>query len=116
MAKQPRARQAKSKSRQDAFHVLSDKAKSGPKKDTKISFGDVQMTRQGKKVLVMKVCTATSTCCHGRVLSQSCEVAVCRNLPESVDAHRQSLHRCILLSRHVLQGDLPAGFTSDMPS
>jgi hypothetical protein len=55
MAKQPRARQAKSKSRQDAFHVLTDKAKSGPKKDNKISFGDVKMARQGKKVLIMKV-------------------------------------------------------------
>jgi ABC transport system ATP-binding/permease protein len=55
MSRQPKARQAKSKSRMDAFEELTAKARSGPARDVVIDFGDISMARQGKKVLVMKV-------------------------------------------------------------
>jgi ABC transport system ATP-binding/permease protein len=57
MARQPKARSTKSQARIDAFHELKAKAQSGPRRDFAVDFGDVQMARQGNKVLVMKVCT-----------------------------------------------------------
>lgn len=57
MRRQPKARGTKAKARVDAYEELTDKAKSGPKAEVKIDFGDVAMARQGQKVIVMKVCS-----------------------------------------------------------
>lgn len=54
MARQPKARGTKSKARVEAFAELTVKARSGPKKDLQVDFGNVQMARQGSKVLIMK--------------------------------------------------------------
>lgn len=58
MARQPKARESKSKARVDAFEELTVKARSGPKQDVSIDFRKIStgMARQGKKVMVMKVC------------------------------------------------------------
>ena len=59
MARQPKARESKSKARIENFEVLTAKARSGPQKDTSIDFRKISsgMARQGKKVMVMKVCS-----------------------------------------------------------
>jgi hypothetical protein len=54
MARQPKARGTKSKARVEAFGELTAKARSGPKRDLQVDFGNVQMVRQGSKVLIMK--------------------------------------------------------------
>lgn len=58
--RQPKARQAKSRARVDAYGELLAKAQSGPKEDFKVGFGDIQMARQGRKVVVMQVCCVQS--------------------------------------------------------
>ncbi|PNW81895.1 hypothetical protein CHLRE_06g265100v5 [Chlamydomonas reinhardtii] len=59
MAKQPKARQAKSMARQQKFYELSDRAKDVPTADLKVDFGTAPgaMARQGNKVIrCEKVC------------------------------------------------------------
>ena len=46
MRRQPKARSTKSKTREAAFYELSKVARSGPKKDVKVNFGDGTMMRQ----------------------------------------------------------------------
>ncbi|KAG2438575.1 hypothetical protein HXX76_005125 [Chlamydomonas incerta] len=53
MAKQPKARQAKSMARQQKFYELSDRARDVPAADLKVDFGTAPgaMARQGNKVI-----------------------------------------------------------------
>lgn len=60
MAKTPKARATKEQARIDAYYELKEKARSGPKRDRNVNFGDMTMARQGKKVLVMEVRTECS--------------------------------------------------------
>lgn len=55
MRRQPKARSTKSKSRQDAFYELSDKARSGPKQDAKADFGAGAMARQVSVYKLLRV-------------------------------------------------------------
>lgn len=54
MSKQPKARATKEQARIENFYKLQEQARSGPARDRRVSFGDMQMARQGKKVLVME--------------------------------------------------------------
>lgn len=54
MARQPKARESKSRARIDNFAELQAKARSRPKADVAVNFGNVGMARQGRKILIMK--------------------------------------------------------------
>jgi hypothetical protein len=83
MSRQPKARETKARSRIDNFEELQAKAHSGPKKDLMVDFGDVQMARQGRKILVCKVRVRFCTC---RPLG-SCRL-------RSLSLHVHALHLC----------------------
>eukprot|EP00892_Ulva_mutabilis_P000570 jgi/Ulvmu1/10513/UM064_0051.1 len=68
MRRQPKARSTKSKARVDAYEELTTQAKSGPRMEAQIDFGDVAMARQGQKVIVMKDC---SKCWEGKPIIDS---------------------------------------------
>eukprot|EP00877_Chromochloris_zofingiensis_P000737 jgi/Chrzof1/10664/Cz05g07140.t1 len=54
MSRQPKAREKKSKARQDAFVELTQRARNMPAPDVEVDFGALQMVRQGNKAVVMK--------------------------------------------------------------
>ncbi|GAX75302.1 hypothetical protein CEUSTIGMA_g2747.t1 [Chlamydomonas eustigma] len=54
IVKQPKARQAKSQARVNAFVELTEKTRDVPKEDLKADFGGAGMIRQGNKVVRMK--------------------------------------------------------------
>lgn len=47
MSRQPKAREKKSKARQDAFVELTQRARNMPAPDVEVDFGALQMVRQG---------------------------------------------------------------------
>lgn len=53
IAKQPKARQAKSQARVNAFVDLTARTRDMPKEDVKVDFGSASMMRQGNKVVKM---------------------------------------------------------------
>jgi hypothetical protein len=101
MSRQPKARETKARSRIDNFEELQNKARSGPKKDLAVDFGDVQMARQGRKILVCKVrarfCTFRSLCAC-RLLSLSMPACAC--LAPARTQHLGTLTNCVVAPRH----------------
>ncbi|KAK9815778.1 hypothetical protein WJX72_009325 [[Myrmecia] bisecta] len=59
MRRQPKARSAKARFRQDQFYELTAKAKSGPRADMVVEFEGSAMARQGKRVMLLE-----DACCR----------------------------------------------------